>query len=236
MVKSPLVSVVIPTFNEEKYIENTLKSLKNQTYSPLEIIVVDSFSTDNTLKIVKKYTNKIFKKNTNIAEAKNMGAAHANGYVLVFLDADTVLSTNWIGKAVKNLEDGAVMSVGIFRDLENKWRYQFLSAIWSDVLPTFLRKFGIVGHAGASTFAVKKEFFRKAGGFNNKLVAFEDVDFCRRISKYGNVRFDRSCVVLTSMRRFNGIGLIKWSFLWFMGGSLALIFRDLRIKKYKAIR
>jgi glycosyltransferase involved in cell wall biosynthesis len=59
---TPLVSVIIPTFNSSRTIEKTLKSIKNQSYNNIEIIVIDNNSTDNTKEISLKYTENVFNK------------------------------------------------------------------------------------------------------------------------------------------------------------------------------
>ncbi|MEM2084187.1 MAG: glycosyltransferase, partial [Nitrososphaerota archaeon] len=103
-MSNSLVSIIITTKNEEKYIENCLKSLKNQTYKNIEIILSDSCSIDKTVEIAKKYTNKIIIENTNIAAGRNLGAKIANGEIFVFIDADAILSTNWIKEIVKSFK------------------------------------------------------------------------------------------------------------------------------------
>jgi probable beta-1,3-galactosyltransferase len=59
-MKNPLVSVIIPTYNSSRTLEKCLKSIKNQTYKNIEIIVVDNNSIDNTKEIAKKYTGKVY--------------------------------------------------------------------------------------------------------------------------------------------------------------------------------
>ncbi len=89
-------SVVIPTFNEEKLIESC------QTVKPLEIIVVDGYSSDNTVALAKKYTNKIFYSNMrNIAYQRELGCSMASSNLILLADADTVFPPNWIEKAFR---------------------------------------------------------------------------------------------------------------------------------------
>ena len=89
-----MISIVIPAYNEESYILNTIKYIKNQSFKDYEIIVVCDGCTDSTSKIVKNHVDKLIvnKTRTGPADAKNTGAKHAKGDKLVFLDADTLLT------------------------------------------------------------------------------------------------------------------------------------------------
>ena len=87
------ISVIIRTYNEEKHIEEVLKSLKQQSYPNYEIIIVDSESTDKTIQIVKKYDVKIvkiLKKDFNYSYASNIGVQNSNGDICCFLSGHSV--------------------------------------------------------------------------------------------------------------------------------------------------
>ena len=92
-----LVSIIIPVFNEQKVLTNCLESLKSQSYKPLEIIVVDDGSTDNTLQITKKFkVIAIVQNHKGPGPARNLGAKKARGEILVFVDADMTFDRNFI--------------------------------------------------------------------------------------------------------------------------------------------
>lgn len=100
------VSVIIPLYNEEKYIKECIESVVNQTYKNLEIIIVDDCSTDNSLKVVKKIKDdriKIIKlkENKGVANARNVGVEKATGDYICFLDSDDFWSKDKIKKQVK---------------------------------------------------------------------------------------------------------------------------------------
>lgn len=103
-----LVSVIIPFYNEEEYIEKALISVLNQTYENLEILLINDGSTDNSLKIVKKFNDKRIKiiesTNNGVSIARNIGIKESKGNYLCFLDADDYWEKNKIEKQVKFIE------------------------------------------------------------------------------------------------------------------------------------
>lgn len=106
------VSVIIPLYNEEKYITACVESVINQTYKNLEIIIVDDKSTDNSLKIVKKIKDKrikiiSLKKNAGVANARNKGVEAATGDYICFLDSDDFWDKTKIEKQIKYIKGKA---------------------------------------------------------------------------------------------------------------------------------
>jgi len=104
-VKNPLVSVNIPTFNSEKTLAETLEAIKNQTYKNVEILVVDSYSKDRTLKIAKKHECKIVMCKGGLLEARIMGAKESKGEYVLFLDSDQILEPETIERCVEAMKD-----------------------------------------------------------------------------------------------------------------------------------
>ena len=102
MQSNELVSIIVPVYNCEKYIDRCIKSLIGQTYKNLEIIIINDGSTDNSLEIIRKYEKKdtriklIDKNNEGVSVARNFGIKHANGKYLTFVDADDWLELNAI--------------------------------------------------------------------------------------------------------------------------------------------
>lgn len=113
-MKSPLVSIIIPTINSDEFLENCLKSIQKQSYKKIEIIIVDGGSADNTISLAKKYKSKIFtyhpkvKKGTFDAPHKrNFGIKKSKGECVYYVDADMELSKNIIMDAVGLCSKGA---------------------------------------------------------------------------------------------------------------------------------
>lgn len=104
----PLVSIIIPTFNGAKFLSEAIQSALDQTYRPIEIIVVDDGSTDNTQEIIASYTGyscfkSVFQSNKGQASARNLGLRLAGGLLIQFLDDDDLLFPEKLTKQVEFL-------------------------------------------------------------------------------------------------------------------------------------
>lgn len=114
-MKDNLVSVIIPTYNSEKYIEETLNSVLNQTYGEFEIIIIDDCSKDNTFEIVKEYEKKYSnivclkqEQNKGVAEARNRGIKKSRGRYIAFLDSDDLWHEKKLEKQLKLMKEKRV--------------------------------------------------------------------------------------------------------------------------------
>ena len=97
------ISVVIPAYNEEKYIRNSLNSLKQQVEQPDEIIIVDNLSQDKTILIAKEFNVKVIEGRTKgIGHARSIGFDTVQNEIIARCDADTVVPSNWIKKIKQN--------------------------------------------------------------------------------------------------------------------------------------
>lgn len=111
MNKQPLVSVIIPVYNAEKYLRKCIEQISSQTYTNTEIILVDDGSSDNSLSICREYSAKdsrirVFtKENAGVSSARNMGMDEATGQWIMFLDSDDWLENNAIEKLVTTASD-----------------------------------------------------------------------------------------------------------------------------------
>jgi glycosyltransferase involved in cell wall biosynthesis len=103
----PLVSILINNYNYARFLRESIDSALNQTYSPIEVIVVDDGSTDNSRDVIESYGNRVtsvFKQNGGQASAFNAGFAASKGEIICFLDADDYYSANKISKIVENFQ------------------------------------------------------------------------------------------------------------------------------------
>ena len=119
-MKEPLISIVIPAFNERDYIADALKSIKNQTYDRLETIVVANACEDDTAKIARESASLVIETPVQgISYAKNVGFAHANGEVCAFMDADSTMKDDVAEKVDQSLMDGDDCGKAKIRPLED---------------------------------------------------------------------------------------------------------------------
>ena len=111
------VSVIVPVYNVEKYLEKCLESIIKQTYENLEIIIVDDGSTDNSLHICRKWDKRdpritiIHKENEGLGFARNTGLQHASGDYILFIDSDDFISNNMVEKLYDNLKNAEADTV-----------------------------------------------------------------------------------------------------------------------------
>jgi len=91
-----MISVVVPTKNEEDHLPNLLEALERQTLKPDEIIVVDDFSTDNTVEVAESYGCKVYQVRSSIGKARHIGTMKARGHIIFQTDADAVPVETWI--------------------------------------------------------------------------------------------------------------------------------------------
>jgi glycosyltransferase involved in cell wall biosynthesis len=169
------ISAVIPTYNEEKDIEDCLKSLNSQSIEPIEIIIVDDGSTDDTVKIAKKYKVKILKQNhQGPGAARNLGAKNASGNILIFIDADMTFDKDYLKNLTKPiLENKDKKIIGTTHDYEiatntnNVW-----SSLWGKI-----RISKDIAHTITIFRAIRKDKFLELGGFDPKYGYADDQTF-----------------------------------------------------------
>ncbi|MEM5790895.1 MAG: glycosyltransferase, partial [Candidatus Aenigmatarchaeota archaeon] len=187
-MKRPFISIIIPSLNEEKYIENCLKSIRNQDYENYELIVSDGGSKDKTVKIAEKYADKvIICKKRGIAFGRNEGARNSRGEIFVFVDADTILLPDTISKVVKSFRKNVIGATCPILPLSPKARDYFLFWTANQFVRNSL-KFNSPKVFGCFC-AFRKDEFERVGGFNEKFKTLEDFDLAERISKLGEIVF-----------------------------------------------
>ncbi|MBW4576550.1 MAG: glycosyltransferase family 2 protein [Aphanothece sp. CMT-3BRIN-NPC111] len=105
MENHPLVSVIIPVYNGDRYLAEAIETVLTQTYQLIEIIVVDDGSIDNSAEIAKGYkeVKYFYQPNQGVSVARNVGIAAAQGEFLAFLDADDIWTNDKISKQVNYL-------------------------------------------------------------------------------------------------------------------------------------
>lgn len=170
-----LISIIIPVYNCEQYLEEALESVLNQNFKPLDIIVIDDGSTDRSLSIAESYVPQIrvFQQpNLGAAEARNNGIKNANGDFLAFLDSDDVWLTDKLSSQIELFTENPNLDM-VFGGVE-----QFLSPELEQDhnTPTVaIKKYPLGLLAG--TMLIKKASFLKVGLFNPAWKIGEFIDW-----------------------------------------------------------
>lgn len=233
---NPKISVIIPALNEENYIRHAMDGLSAQTFRNFETIVVDGGSKDNTIKLAKKHAKIIIQRKPGAAAARNRGAEAARGKLLLFLDADTRPSPGLLETYWKVFRDHSVVAAtGPVLPLEKAKAtitagYFFVSMVFVKA-SILLSRPCIVG----SNFAVRKNSFIKAKGFNPKMITYEDWDLSLRLRKKGKIKFVDNAEVKTSVRRINAWGVFGF-FAFYVNNMARYTFLKRPRDEYRQIR
>jgi len=236
-----MISIIIPTLEEENYIGKTLARLA-KFIPEIEIIIVDGSSKDKTIEIAKRYTDKVFRINERgISKAKNIGAKHAQGDILVFIDADVFVSDDFLPRVVKIFQNPDIVAATCkIMPAQPK----LLEFIYFSLLNLVIRfsikampktKFKF-GSGPGGFFAVRKKEFLKFGGFNEKISCLEDVDITFRLFEFRKFEFAEDLVIYESMRRIRKLGLFKILRVWTTEFLAYLIYGVPKSRFWKVVR
>ncbi|MCX6721202.1 MAG: glycosyltransferase [Candidatus Staskawiczbacteria bacterium] len=206
------VSVIIPARNEEKFLERAIKSIRNQSYKNTEIIVVVNGSTDKTIEIAEKNSDKVlnFKDALGYNIPRNEGAKIARGEVLLFLDADTQLSNNVILQVVDNITPTTVGTCLCRPDTKSIKARLFVA------FKNFIHRTKIFKSvsSGGVIFCNKKFFFQ-IGGFGTEKNIGEFCGFIKKAEKNGGeYKYLTNCYAIVSMRRYEERGYLIIFWIW----------------------
>ncbi|MFZ1897732.1 glycosyltransferase [Methanoregula sp.] len=211
-----MISVIVPSFNEEENIAQCLVSLSHQTVSrdEYEIIVVDGGSTDKTCEIARKYADKVFiQTSKKVGGARNDGVMAAKGEIIASTDADCILPPDWVGRIKKDFTDPAVVQIyGPVYPIEDSIGNHF-----SLLLANTFSRIGYYSRTfyytlGCNT-AFRKDTFVKAGMYRC-IDAGDDLEIAMRMKDQGKIRFDSRLKVGFSMRRYQQYGTFKSLYEW----------------------
>jgi glycosyltransferase involved in cell wall biosynthesis len=178
----PLVSVIIPVYNGEKHIRETLESVKSQTYDNVEIILVDDGSTDDTGKIAESLVNSyIHQENMGVASARNTGIKSSKGDYLAFIDADDKWDCEKLQKQIGFMEDNPSISYTFTK-------HKLFLDRGMERFPDWIRKDyeenEMTGYI-PSSLIIRKEDFLKIGYFDESFKTGEDSDWFLRARDLG---------------------------------------------------
>lgn len=181
-----LISCIVPVFNGERYLKEALDSILAQTYRPIEIIVVDDGSTDNTAAVVAGYGEQVrylLQSNTGPAAARNLGLTAAHGAFVAFLDADDLWHTEKLSRQMTQFAIRPELDLCVTH-IQNFWIPElqeeaewFQDHRFSQSLPGYV----------TSTLLARRAIFDKLGSFNPTLRHAEDVEWFVRATEQETV-------------------------------------------------
>lgn len=214
-----MISVVVPTYNEEKNIGRCIRALQNQTLpkSEYEIIVVDGQSKDRTVEIADSCGAIVIQQESKgVGGARNDGARASNGDIIVTTDADCVPDSEWLMNIKKKFEDGSV--VGLTGDLEpiiledmgriESRVYRALFTAASIVRSKIMTRTGFYHMCGANS-AFRRDEFIKINGYKD-LAYGDDTEIFTRLKQHGKLIFGEQVKVNYSIRRIKKQGFLRY--------------------------
>jgi glycosyltransferase involved in cell wall biosynthesis len=220
---NPLVSILIPAFNSQEWIADTLQSAMAQTWERKEIIVVDDGSTDQTLKIAQRFESDavrvVTQRNQGAAAARNRAFSLSQGDYIQWLDADDLLAPDKIALQIAAADqyrnNRVLLSSAWGRFIYRYRQADFVpTALWSDLSPTewLLRKMEQNIFMQTGTWLVSHELTEAAGPWDTRLLGDDDGEyFCRVLLASDGVRFVPQAKVYYRARGSSGLSYIGHS-------------------------
>jgi glycosyltransferase involved in cell wall biosynthesis len=214
-----MISIVIPAYNEESYLAQTIRSVLAQDYSDFEVIVVNNASTDRTEEIARGFPGLavVNEFRRGLLWAREAGRLAASGDLIANMDADCLPDRDWLSKGSAYFNDAGISAVSgpyDYYDAGPVFRYLFLyaqmSIFWlmSKVIQLPGIRAGAVMIGGNNM--IRADALKQAGGYNTALTFYgEDTDTAKRVSNYGKVVFSNRLVMQTSARRFKAEGILS---------------------------
>jgi glycosyltransferase involved in cell wall biosynthesis len=173
-MKTPLISIVIPTYNYAAYLQGAIESALAQTYKNIELLIVDDGSTDATAAVAKRYKKRLkyyYKENGGVSSARNYGARHIQGDYVVFLDADDVLAKDYVQKTLALLLQQKQQVGYVYTQLKT-----FEASSEVTQYPGFRGSYLMVGNYIAATCLMKAEIAQHYL-YDTRLAFLEDWDY-----------------------------------------------------------
>ncbi|MGC9524847.1 MAG: glycosyltransferase [Limnospira sp.] len=187
---TPRVSVIIPAYNCDRYIEICLRHVLDQTYTDYETIVIDDGSTDDTRTVIEPYLDVIiyrYQENQGAAKARNHGCNLARGEFLAFLDGDDYFILNKLAEQVAYFDENPDIDL-----IQSGWAVvnkegenQAIIEPWKNAPELNLETWILQKAVRPSALMVRREWWEKVGGFDSRHPPTEDLDFVLRLTLMG---------------------------------------------------
>ena len=225
-----MLSIIIPAYNEEKYLPKLLDCIKRQSYKDYEVIVADANSKDRTRQIAKSYGCRVIQGGLP-AKGRNKGARYAKGDILLFLDADVTFGRDFLRNAVNESKERKLDVAGCcIHPLSNNIIDKIFFGIFN--LWIFATQF-FYPNASGSGIICKKWLHRKVKGFDETIKLSEDMDYVGRCGKYGKFRILTTAKSYVAMRRFEKEGRFNVGIKLFLSAVYRLFFGEIRSDVFK---
>lgn len=194
-IKEPYVSVIIPVYNEEQSIGDCVLSLDQQSFSPLEIIVVDDGSTDNSVNVCKDAGIEVYlQDHRGPGAARNLGARNARGNILVLIDADMTFAPNYIEKLIMPIINNEAIATCHWNERVANWDNPWARCqTWFLGLPDMMRQPPLIPPHEVIYRAVRKDFFLASGGFTEGKGRGDDASMARTTGVTAKIVPDAIC-------------------------------------------
>jgi glycosyltransferase involved in cell wall biosynthesis len=248
-VKTPLISVIVPVFNEQILLRSIIDyfTMEFKSRYQLELIISDGGSTDKTVEIAKLFADKVAihseARKQTIAEGRNKGAELAAGKILVFINGDTIPKepesffsyVYFLATDENRLDRLTALACTVKAEPKEMMFKDKLFYLIHNNYVQFLNLMGL-GMGRGECQIINSNRFREVNGYNEKLIAGEDFDLFRRLAQKGKIIFVKELVVYESLRRFRKYGYIKVIWYWTIN-SLSVMVRGKSIsKEWDAVR
>jgi len=201
-----MLSIVIPTLNEENYLPRLLNCLRKQNFKDYEIIVADANSKDKTKEIAQSFEAKVIE-GGKIPYARNQAIKFTKGDLILSLDADVLLPNDFLEKTLKEFEKRNldIATFCLIPMCEDKLPKILFNVLYNYPLRIFEKRWV----HGTQGILIKKSIHEKINGWNEKIKLVEDHDYTKRASKVGKFGMIKTTKIFTSLRRFRSEGRLQ---------------------------
>lgn len=225
-----MLSIIVPAYNEEKYLPKLLDCIKRQNCRDYEVIVADADSKDRTREIAKRNGCRVVKGGMPAA-GRNKGAKAAKGGILLFLDADSLIGEDFLENALSDIEKRKLDVAGSYLyPLSNNLIDRIFLAIFN--IWTYATQLFYPNACGSGIFC-RKWLHSKIKGFDETIKLSEDMDYVRRAGKYGKFGLVRKSRVVYSMRRYEKEGRFKVGLKLLLSAIYRLLLGEIRTDVFK---